>query len=328
MVVRNGFTKLSIREWEDWMGALKINRTCLYIQQHHTCHPDYSLFNGANHFYLQQEMKEHDVFQNGWAAIGQHFTVFPDGSILTGRSMEKSPACITGNNAHAVCIKALGNFEPGSDTMTSEQQGTLVRITALLCKKFNLPVTTGSIVYHHWFDLETGERNDGSGNNCPCPGTGFFGGNTVADCRRYFLPQVQQRWDELPVTVMQKRPVTYARVTTDRLNIRKQPVVNSDKVTGAEPVGMGTIVGVYNHWSEWLKISPDTDSWIPSTFAREVKKITLLTDIPLVRSGPGDDFSPHKPYRKGQEFFIEEAGNGWCRVLADNKWIRNDFLKW
>ena len=34
--------------------------------------------------------------KNQWADIGQHFAIFPDGEIVTGRSMETSPACIRG----------------------------------------------------------------------------------------------------------------------------------------------------------------------------------------------------------------------------------------
>ena len=62
-------------------------------------------------------MKAYHVTYNGWNDIGQHFTIFPDGLILTGRSLEKSPACIYGQNANAICIENLGNFDLGGDQM-------------------------------------------------------------------------------------------------------------------------------------------------------------------------------------------------------------------
>jgi hypothetical protein len=42
-------------------------------------------------------MKECHVQQNGWADIGQHLSIFPDGTIVTGRSFE--------NHQHALVFK-------------------------------------------------------------------------------------------------------------------------------------------------------------------------------------------------------------------------------
>lgn len=85
-------------------------------------------------------------------------------------------------------MEHLGNFDLNEDEMTVEQKETIIRMTTSLCMHFNLALNTDTIVYHHWFDLDTGMRNNGSGNNKTCPGTNFFGGNTPEDCRTYFLP--------------------------------------------------------------------------------------------------------------------------------------------
>jgi len=53
--------------------------------------------------------------------IAQHFTTFPDGTILTGRSLEKTPAGISGFNSNAICIENLGNFDSGADVITNLQ---------------------------------------------------------------------------------------------------------------------------------------------------------------------------------------------------------------
>lgn len=186
-----GFAKMNISEFENWIASMNVDRSILYIQQHHTWTPHYASFNGQNHFVLQQVMKNYHMNNNGWIDIGQHFTTFPDGSILTGRSLEHNPACIFGFNSNAVCIEHLGDFDKGKDKMTLVHKQTIVRITAAICKRFSIPINADKIVYHHWFHQSTGERNNGTENNKSCPGTFFFGGNSVADCQQNFLPLVR-----------------------------------------------------------------------------------------------------------------------------------------
>ena len=192
MTKKFGLVKWSIVEFEEWINSLQLVRTVLLIQQHHTLSPCYADFNGSNHFELQQGIKNYHISQNGWSDIGQHFSTFPDGTILSGRSLEQSPACIKGQNADSICLEHLGNFDIGEDDMSAEQRETIIQMTAILCRRFTIPVDSQSIVYHHWFNLSTGQRNEGSGNNKSCPGTNFFGGNKVIDCSTYFLPLVLQ----------------------------------------------------------------------------------------------------------------------------------------
>ena len=192
MTKKFGLVKWSIREFEEWLNSIQLARTVLVIQQHHTFSPCYADFNGSNHFELQQGMKNYHISHNGWADIGQHFSTFPDGTILSGRSLEQSPVCIKGQNTNSICLEHLGNFDSGKDVMLAEQRETIIQMTAILCRRFNIPVNTQSIVYHHWFNLSTGQRNDGSSNNKSCPGTNFFGGNKVIDCSTNFLPLILQ----------------------------------------------------------------------------------------------------------------------------------------
>ena len=165
MQTKYGFTQLTISEFETWLFSLKLARTILKVQEHHTFSPSYAQFKGNNHFEIQKGMKNYHVNHNGWEDMGQHFSIFPDGTILTGRSLEKSPACITGQNANSICIENVGNFDIGGDSMTQLQKEAIVSVTALLCKRFNLSVNSNSIVYHHWFNLSSGERNNGTKNN-------------------------------------------------------------------------------------------------------------------------------------------------------------------
>jgi hypothetical protein len=196
MITRLGFKKLQIEEFADWIASVKMIRSVSIIQHHHTQSPAYALFDGNNHFDLQQRMKNFHIHRNGWKDIGQHFTTFPDGSILTGASLDRLPSCIAKQNTNSICIEHLGNFDIGRDEISTEHRETIVRMTAILCKRFGLLVNTQSIVYHHWFDPATGHRNDGAKNQKSCPGSNFFGGNKVQDCLKNFLPLVADQLAE------------------------------------------------------------------------------------------------------------------------------------
>ena len=63
-------------------------------------------------------------------------------------------------------------------------------MNALLCEKFDLPINTDSIVYHHWWTA-AGKRTNGFGAAKSCPGTNFFGGNSVEACETNFIPLIK-----------------------------------------------------------------------------------------------------------------------------------------
>ena len=184
------FILMTLQEFELWLSPILPVRIITHIQQHHTYIPSYTYFSGSNHLDLQNSIRDYHVRHKGFRGIGQHFTTFPDGLIMTGRSMERDPACINRQNQGGICLEHLGNFDLGNDEMRIDQQETIVGMTAGLCRHFSLPLNTDSIVYHHWFDLDTGERNNGRENNKTCPGTNFFGGNSPEDCVTKFLPLI------------------------------------------------------------------------------------------------------------------------------------------
>ncbi len=325
MESQSGFTKYSIDEFEIWISKLKVARTVLYLQQHHTYSPHYGLFNQSNHFKLQEAMRNYHVNENGWADIGQHFTIFPDGSIMTGRSLEKSPACIFQNNANSICIENLGNFDTGGDQMTPVQQESIVRATAAMCQKYSVPVTTDYVVYHHWFNQSTGARNNGSGGNKSCPGTNFFGGNKVEDCRNHFLPLVSAALTET-IVIDTSTILKYACVTTAQLNIRKQPVYTADLVSDRDPATLGAIIRVYKIQNGWYKISSSKNHWVSGRYTADVVPGLVNADILNVRNGPGASFLKIGSYLKGTLVFVYEEVNGWCKISMEEKWVSRAFL--
>jgi len=324
MTSKFGFNKFSIQEFEDWINSLTLARTLLHIQQHHTFNPNYALFKGSNHFELQKGMKNYHINQNGWSDIGQHFTTFPDGSIVTGRPLQQSPACIFGQNANSICIEHLGNFDQGKDVMTQTHRETIIRMTAKLCSRFNLPVNTGSIVYHHWFDLGTGQRNDGTKNNKTCPGTDFFGGNKVQDCQLNFLPLISAQLPVQPIVIAEV--LKYVSVRTSKLNIRTGADSSRPKVEGMVSAGIGAVLRVYAENNGWYKISNSKEHWVASRYTLPVTRAQVSATTLNVRNGPDSSFEKLGALNKGQELFIAEEKNGWCRLNMEDKWVSKGFL--
>lgn len=323
------FKKFTIAEFEQFINDTKIARTVLFIQQHHTYIPSYVHFTGNNHIGLQTSMRNTHVNHNGWSAIGQHFTTFPDGTIVSGRSLEQSPAGIFGNNANAICIENLGNFDTGKDIMTDAQKNTIIRMTAALCKKFSLAVDTDKIVYHHWFNLATGARNNGNGNNKSCPGTNFFGGNKVIDCQTHFLPLVQSIINGIvtPTNVSPQIDVLkYVCVTTASLNIRTGNSADYPKAIDRNAAKLGAILRVYEQKGDWYKVSSSAQHWVYGKFCKEVQRAIVNTDTLNVRNGAGTEYDKIASLSKGQEVFIVEKKTEWSKISMDERWVKNNYL--
>jgi hypothetical protein len=327
METKYGFTKMSLAEFEAWLPTKKVARTIITLQQHHTWSPNYFLFNGSNHFDLQRSMKNHHVHSNGWMDIGQHFTSFPDGSIVTGRSLENSPACILGFNSNSLCIEHLGNFDEGKDDMTAEQRGTIIKMSALICQKFGIAIHTDKVVYHHWFNLSTGARNNGTGNNKTCPGTAFFGGNKVHHAEANFIPLVKAAL-QTPVPIPPDALVKYVSVTATTLNIRTKPNADSPKVPNRPPASFGAVLRVFKIKDDWYKISSDSQHWVSAKHTTDVQRATVQVDDSLnVRNGPGKQFAKLETLTTNDVVFVYEDKDGWCRISVEERWVNKSFLQ-
>jgi hypothetical protein len=325
METKSGFTKMSVLEFKQWIMNVKVARTILRVQEHHTYSPSYIHFKANNHFELQSGMKNYHINHNGWNDIGQHFTIFPDGTILTGRSLEKSPACITGQNANNICIENLGNFDVNGDTMTDIQKSAITNITAILCSKFNLIPDSNSIVYHHWFNLSTGERNNGTKNNKSCPGTNFFGGNKVEHFEANLLPLVRSFTGSHGNTVTPAL-LKYVVVTSDFLNIRVQPKASSKLVIDRDPVALGAILRVYDISGTWLKISNSQEHWVSGKYTTDVRRAMVSATTLNVRTGPGTNYPKSSSLAKGEIVFTSDENNGWCKIVMTTEWVSKKYL--
>jgi hypothetical protein len=262
------FTLFDLADLAGWLDAQTIHRDIRRIQNHHTWKPSYAHFRGDNHFALIEGM-EASHLERGFSEIAQHFTTFPDGTVGTGRSIEKIPAGIRGANTGGICIENLGDFDAGKDAMTAQHRAAVLRLNALLCRKLGLTPDNDTIVYHHWYDLETGERTGGTGVTKSCPGTGFFGGNTVPSAEASFIPLIAQEIQALGEAPAAPQPAALyqATVTADSLNVRASPQIRG-KIVGS--VHRGVVVNVYEERGDWRRIHPNSSSWVHGGFLKKL----------------------------------------------------------
>jgi hypothetical protein len=198
----------TVHEFSQWLEQQSISRVIKLIQNHHTYNPNYRSFNGSNHFQELVSMEAAHL-ERGFAEVAQNLTTFPDGKIALCRNLNTVPAGIKGANSNGICIEHVACFDrwryddegvkyPG-DVINPTHTETIIGLNAALCKHFKLVPNTNSIVYHAWFNLTTGIRDNNDGkltsdkDHKTCPGSAFFGGNTVKAAATNFVPLVAQR---------------------------------------------------------------------------------------------------------------------------------------
>ena len=195
------FKEMNVNEFKTYIDGLKITRKISRVQLHHTYSPSYKHFNGSNHQKLQQNMKDYHVNTCGWNDIGQHFSIFPDGKIVTGRSLNTTPAGIKGANTGGICIECIGNFDKGGDIMADAQKNAIIGAVRILLDKFGLKPKTG-VTYHAWWSsggTSLGTYVKGKSSKT-CPGTAFFGGNTKEAYEKNLLPLIDNYGNKVEET--------------------------------------------------------------------------------------------------------------------------------
>lgn len=266
---RGKFVLFDLPDFSKWMFATAVHRQIRLIQNHHTFLPSYQHFNGSNHFDELTGMEAVHL-ERGFSEIAQHLTIFPDGFVAVCRSLDKIPAGAEGANTGGICIENLGDFDTDKDAMMLAQRDAIVQVNALLCRKFALTPSTDTIVYHHWFDLDTGARVNGNGNTRSCPGTAFFGGNSVAAAQANFIPLIQQALSGVTEPPPPAAPAQLfeARVTADTsLNVRVQPRAWARKIT---QLHKGVVVSVFATEGSWCRIHPSETRWVNGKFLERV----------------------------------------------------------
>ena len=273
-----GFTKMTPAEFKTWIHK-QGNYKYTGLQVHHTWMPDYSCFYKANGKHEDELTRQYNTQQyhkktNGWGDIAQHFTIFPNGAIVTGRKLSNTTAIgIKGWNSNKICIEIYGNFDKGKDVMTKEQKEAVITVYGELCKKFKITPSISTIRCHAWFTAGgtyLGDYNK-SKSAKTCPGTNFMGfGNSKEAIRDNFIPLIKNYISGKTTTTV-KDPVAcgvYRIKSPDGvLNIRKGPGASYDKVGQVKNGEAYTITKINGSWG-YLKSGA---GWINLSYTEKVK---------------------------------------------------------
>jgi len=330
------FVLFDIPEFAVWLASTSFTRVISILQVHHTFQPDYSTFNRVNdHFALLKNMERFHMIDRGFSEIAQNLTTFPDGLVAICRSFDTIPAGIKGANQRGLCVENLGNFDADQDVMTPQQQDCILKLYAHLCRRFSLPADSNSIQYHHWWDLNTGLRTNGSGTTKTCPGTKFFSGNSVTDAETGFIPLVSR---ELAALASATAPVASkasyaAEVAVDSLNVRALPSMSGMVL---KQLSRGVEVNIYEDRDGWSRIDPATSSWVNSHFLQtaagpvKVPAIYSAQVVPPllnVRSDPSLSGKVMNQLSSGATVYVYEERDGWSRIDANNSlWVNASYL--
>lgn len=290
MKTQSGFTLLETeKEFKEWLDKQYPTRKITRLQVHHMALPDYSTWNNTDKrvygdnrelgrtlaldAYGKQTWHSSDGYGH---YIAQHFSIFPNGKITTGRNLNSTPIGIAGWNSNAICVEIYGNFDKGQDIMTKEQRKAVIFVFALLAEKFSIPKTSTYIRPHAWFT---------SGGTClwnyypgrsrkSCPGTAFMGfGNTRKAFENNFYPLLKsyKYGEEIKTsnenetknkTIEDKKAYNVqARVINcTTLNVRNaRPDKNGNLGKVKFALKKGEIVTIGYSLNGWVSVYTDTD---------------------------------------------------------------------
>jgi len=326
METKYGFQLMTLPEFKQWLNQQSVSRTIGLIQNHHTFLPDYSHFTGSNHFERLRSMKQYHMVNNNWSNIAQTFTTFPDGKVAVCRPLNDVPVGIKGHNSKGICIEHFGNFDTGKDQMTEAHRTTIVEMNAALCQKFALPADTDHIVYHHWYDLNSGIRTNGSGSTKSCPGTAFFGGNSVDAARQGFIPLILAAINTNgSVSAPQAAPAAVQStgvVLVATLNIRTGPAASYPL---AGTLSAGAMVSVYHIENGWARIA-ENSQWVAARYLIIAHRKHVSASSLSVRSGPGTQYGKLGSLPADSEVLVYEERGGWSRIDLNEKWVSSAYL--
>ena len=260
MKTQNGFTLFEkTSEIGPWLKKQSVSRTITRLQVHHMDLPNYSTWEKTDkkvfdNPYFGRTQSLNDYGKRTWnysdghgKYIAQHFNVFPDGKITTGRHLNSKPIGIRGWNDGAICIEIYGDFDKGKDVMTKVQKKAVIALYGELCKRFDIPVNTAHIRPHCWFTAGGTflGKYDSSRSAKTCPGTNFMGHGCSPSGFAKFINEVKAYVNGGKAAVEEDKASFkkyIAKPTVEGLVCRKGPGAEYDKVTMIDPDIAVTIV--------------------------------------------------------------------------------------
>ena len=296
MKTQNGFTLLeNAKDVRNWLAKQNVTRTITRLQVHHMDAPSYSTWEKTDkrvfaepHFGRTQSLNDYGKRTWGSGAsdghghyIAQHFNVFPDGKITTGRNLNSTPIGIRGWNTNAICIEIYGKFDKGHDVMNAKQKEAVIYLYGELCKRFDIPVNTSHIRPHCWFTAGgtyLGKYNS-SRSAKTCPGTNFWGvgcstsgfNKFLADVKAYVNGKapVEEKPKETKVNKEGK-----VNVSSGTLNVRKSYDADSTKLGELKDNAKVKIVATVSNG--WLRIKyKDGYGYVNSKYIDGIKDVVV-----------------------------------------------------
>lgn len=282
MKTQNGFTLFEkTSEIGPWLKKQKVTRKITRLQVHHMDLPNYSTWEKTDkkvfdepHFGRTESLNSYGKSKWGYSDghgkyIAQHFNVFPDGKITTGRHLNSTPIGIRGWNTNAICIEIYGDFDKGKDVMTAAQKKAVIALYGELCKRFKIKPSTSTIRPHCWFTAGGTYlgKYDPSRSAKTCPGTNFMGYGCSTTGFAKFIKEVKIYIDGNKEEPKEEKSEGIYRVRTDELNVRKGPGVNFEKTNEVHKGDAFTIVEINGNWGK-LKSGI---GWINLSYTEKVK---------------------------------------------------------
>lgn len=89
--------------------------------------------NGKTNKQMLEEIRSWHVKGNGWADIGYHWVIFPDGSVLPGRAETVIGAGVAGHNSGVIHVCLIGGHG-SAETDSFDQHFTAAQKKSLLAK--------------------------------------------------------------------------------------------------------------------------------------------------------------------------------------------------
>ena len=296
MKTQNGFTLLeNAKDVRNWLAKQNVTRTITRLQVHHMDAPSYSTWEKTDkkvftepHFGRTQSLNDYGKRTWGSGAsdghghyIAQHFNVFPDGKITTGRNLNSTPIGIRGWNTNAICVEIYGKFDKGHDVMNAKQKEAVIYLYGELCKRFDIPVNTSHIRPHCWFTAGgtyLGKYNS-SRSAKTCPGTNFWGvgcstsgfNKFLADVKAYVNGKapVEEKPKETKVNKEGK-----VNVSSGTLNVRKSYDADSTKLGELKDNAKVKIVATVSNG--WLRIKyKDGYGYINGKYVDGIKDVVV-----------------------------------------------------
>lgn len=212
------YTKMTTKQLIAYVRAFNFTRLINQLHAHHTYLPNKAMFTGSNYDAIQWGMEDYHIKTNGWSAIAQHLTLFPDGMWLLGRDLNQVPASILGWNTGSICIEMIGNFDTNQEKLLNPQADAMYEFCEFMVEQKNL-----TLKFHR--DSPTAYKT--------CPGNGidrdtFF--HNVANFTENKLAMEKAVRDEAARVEAQKRVEELKRIMAQTRILFKDMMNQDGKV--------------------------------------------------------------------------------------------------